>query len=480
MATTLQVGPVLRVLADNVDEGIHVVDRQGTTVLYNAQAGQNDGLDPSEVIGKHLLEVFPSLDHGSSTLLKVLETGESLENQQQSFTSFKGNRVTTINSTWPIYDGGQLIGAMEVSKDVTRVRELSEQVVDLRAELLMKRRRRAVVRSDARYSFDDLIGQDPRFMEVKEHASRAAGRSAAVLVYGETGTGKELFVHAIHRASPRSARPLVAQNCAALPEGLLEGILFGTVRGSFTGAEDRPGLLELASGGTLYLDEINSMNLDLQAKLLRVLQDGRFRRVGESQERSADLRIIASTNEDPQEAIRNRRLRQDLYYRLNVIFLEIPPLRERPGDILLLANRFFQERQRRINPAVKGLDLQVERFFRSYPWPGNVRELEHAIEAGLLMSRGERIAMADLPAHLRRAAGDQPPAEGRPEEAPVEPHRLKERLEATERQTVRAALEQSAWNLSRAAKLLEIPRQTLQYRVKVLKLSRPGKGERRA
>ncbi|HWI66591.1 MAG TPA: sigma 54-interacting transcriptional regulator, partial [Symbiobacteriaceae bacterium] len=231
---------MLQALLLNVDEGIHVVDRQGYTVLYNPQAGLNDGLEPDEVKGRHLLEVYPSLNEHTSTLLKVLETGEPIVNQQQTFTNYKGLRVTTINSTWPIRDAGELVGAIEVSKDVTRVRELSEQVVDLRAELLGKRKGPTAARSEARYTVDDLIGAHPNFLVLREQALLAARGGAPVLVYGETGTGKELLVHSLHHASPRSNGPLVTQNCAALPAGLLEGILFGTVRGSFTGAEDRP------------------------------------------------------------------------------------------------------------------------------------------------------------------------------------------------------------------------------------------------
>jgi len=464
--------PTLRTLLANVDEGIHVVDREGVTVLYNPQAGLNDGLEPGEVIGKHLLQVFPSLNEQTSTLLKVLATGIPIVNQEQTFTNYKGVRVTTVNSTWPVLDTGLLMGAVEISKDVTRVRELSEQVVDLQAELLRKRKRRPVQQGGARYSMDDLIGHAPQFATLKQQALRAAEGTSPVLVYGETGTGKELLVHAIHQASPRRAGPLVAQNCAALPEGLLEGILFGTVKGGFTGAEDRPGLFELADGGSLYLDEINSMDLNLQAKLLRVLQDGRIRRVGASEERSVDVRIIASTNESPLQAMAERRLRQDLYYRINVVYLELPPLRERRGDIRLLTQQFLHKHRGRLGSAVKGLSAPVERFFAAYLWPGNVRELEHAVEASLHMAKGDFLTLEDLPAHLQRAARGGsatllPEATVQLTGAPGE---LRENLAAAEREVVLAALHQSGWNLSRAARLLGLPRQTLQYRVKVLSL----------
>lgn len=475
----MQHASILRALLANIGEGIHVVDRQGVTVLYNPQSGDHDGLEPEEVIGRHLLEVFPSLTAGTSTLLKVLATGEPIVNQQQTFTTFKGDRITTINSTWPIHDGGDLVGAIEVSTDVTRVRELSEQVVDLQAELLKKRKRRGTARSEARFTIDDLIGAHPMFTAVKEQALRTARGNAPVLIYGETGTGKELLVHAIHDASPRRVGPFVAQNCAALPEGLLEGILFGTTRGSFTGAEDRPGLFELADGGSLYLDEINSMNLDLQAKLLRVLQDGRVRRVGDARETPVDVRVIASTNEDPLEAVQHRRLRQDLYFRLNVVYLELPALRDRRSDIPLLTAHFIAKHRGGVGAKVTGLSSTAARFFAAYHWPGNVRELEHAVNAALHMAQGDLLLLTDLPAHLQRAAAALGTLEPEPRAASsvrLSPGELRGALVAAEREAVLSALEQTGWNLSQASRLLGIPRQTLQYRIKILQLDRKMRG----
>lgn len=471
--------PILHALLANVDEGIHVVDRQGVTILYNRQAGLNDGLEPGEVVGRHLLEVFPSLTGETSTLLKVLTMGQPIIKQQQTFANFKGNRVTTINSSWPIYDQEILVGAIEISKDVTQVRELSEQVTDLKAELLRKRRRRAGGLNEARYTLDDLVGFHRSLARVKEQALRAALGLSPVLVSGETGTGKELLVHAIHHASPRRLGPLIAQNCAALPEGLLEGILFGTARGSFTGAEDRPGLFELADGGTLYLDEINSMDLSLQAKLLRVLQDGRVRRLGEAQERTVDVRVIASTNEDPEAAVQARRIRQDLYFRINVVTLELPALRERRSDIPVLVEHFLRK-HRSEAVRVQRVSEQVAAFFDRYGWPGNVRELEHAIEAGLHMVRGTELRLEDLPAHLQRAAAAsgivQVPPELPQVAVSVNPRELRGSLANLEREAVQHALVQCKWNMSRASSLLGIPRQTLQYRLKVLGLTRPKEG----
>jgi arginine utilization regulatory protein len=467
---------VLHTLLHAMDEGIHIVDRDGVTIYYNEQAARTDGLAPDEVIGRHLLEVFPSLTPETSTLLKVLQTGRPVQEQPQTFANYKGNRITTINASWPIYEDGELVGAVEVAKDVTRVRELSEQVVDLQAELLGKRKRRAGAAGESRYTLADLVGAHPAMEAVKEQVRRAARSTSAVLLYGETGTGKEIVVHGIHQASERRAKPLVAQNCAAMPEGLLESLLFGTVKGAFTGAEDRPGLFELADGGTLYLDEINSMNRELQAKLLRVLQDGKIRRVGEALERTVDVRVIASANEDPARLVAEGRMRQDLYYRLNVVYIELPPLREREGDIPLLVRHFLA----RHGAPDQQVDPELLQFFERYEWPGNVRELEHALEAALQMVTGPTLTLADLPLHLQRAAGRSIGAGGwrrerlapQPAEAAVEGQslRLRSAVKDLEREAIQQALTAAKGNLSQAAAILGLPRQTLQYRVKKLGL----------
>lgn len=460
--------PLLTAILGSIDEGIHAVDPEGITIFYNQVAARLDGLDPEEVVGRHVLEVFPSLTPETSTLLKVLETRRPILHEQQTFTNYKGDRVTTINSTIPVFLGGELVGALEVSKDITAVRELSEKIVDLQAELLDRRKGRPRgSQPGATYEFKDLVGRDRSFVAVIEKARLAARSPSPVLVHGETGTGKELLVHAIHKASPRRSGPFIAQNCAAFPESLLEGILFGTVRGSFTGAEDRPGLFELADGGTLFLDEINSMAPELQAKLLRVLQDGRVRRVGDLRERPLDVRVIASTNIHPLQAIEDGLLRRDLFYRLNAVFLELPPLRERRDDLPLLVEHFIGKHGPRLGSPVTGVSPEAARIFSEYSWPGNVRELEHAIEGAMNVADGPEILPEHLPAYLvREASGGAMPARNLAREAPE--GSIRQSLIEAERQAIQEALERVEGNISHAARLLGLPRQTLQYRLKTL------------
>lgn len=294
-------------------------------------------------------------------------------------------------------------------------------------------------------------------IRLKTLALRAAEGDASVLIYGDTGTGKELFVHSIHNSSKRRNNPFIAQNCAALPAALLEGILFGTTKGGFTGAEDRPGLFELANGGTLFLDEINSMPLELQSKLLRVLQDGNIRRVGGTNTINVDIRIIAATNVPPEEAVERKQLRKDLFYRLNVVSFEIPALKDRKDDIPILVDHFIKKFNEKLNRNVKGISRAVLNLFLNYRWEGNVRELEHLIEGIMNIYDGEIIDLEHIPPKIKQNVITQ-----------NKKHKdlsLKRVLDETERTLIQEALRQADNNITHAAGLLKIPRQTLQYKI---------------
>ena len=462
---------MLQAILGAIDEGIHVVDADGISIFYNHVAARMDGLTPDEVLGKPLLDVFPSLDRHSSTLLRVIESGEPIYNQPQAYTNWKGVRVETINTTLPVRVGKRLVGAVEVSKDIGKLKELSERLVDLQAQISRPRRSKRVTDAVS-FHFDDILTQSERMRSLKERARRAARTTSPVLVYGETGTGKELFVQSIHHASARGEKPFIAQNCAALPASLLESLLFGTTKGSFTGAEDRPGLFELADGGTLFLDELNSMPLDLQAKLLRVLQDGQIRRIGSRQSTMVDVRVIAAVNEPPQSLVERGQMRSDLYYRINVVSFELPPLRQRREDIALLVEHFLEVFNRRFGMNVKGISPDVEQLFAAYDWPGNVRELEHVVEAAMNMVDGEVIEREHLPQHLLERYGSSLMADqcnaGPAREWSAGERPMPEMVRELEEQLITDALAKTQGNVLRAAKLLGIPRQTLQYKLSQL------------
>ena len=315
---------VLQELGNIMDEAVHIVDATGKTILYNEKMAGLEMTNREDILGKPFREVFSSIPPQESTLYRALKENQATINKQQTYRNRYGKEITTVNSTIPVEEDGQVIAAIEVSRDITEIKSLSNTILDLQKETLpVQKPKKPQIK---RYQFDDIIGENKTFKEVVNLGKKAARTDASVFIYGETGTGKELFAQSIHFAGARRDNPFLAQNCAALPESLLEGILFGTEKGGFTGAVDRPGLFEQASGGTLLLDEISAMPYELQSKLLRVLQEDYIRRVGGSRDIPVDVRIIATVNEPPQELIEKGLLRKDLYYRLNVVNITIPTL----------------------------------------------------------------------------------------------------------------------------------------------------------
>lgn len=449
---------ILEIL-DHVEEGIHIIDKNGRIVYYNKYAQKIDGVDRDKALGRHLLEVYPSLSHETSTLLTVIKTGKPILKKEQTFINYKGERITTINTSLPLKADGEIVGALEISKDITQVRVMSEKIVDLQRQLYNNTNNYGKGVETAKYTFLDIVGENKEMLRLKKLALRAAETNAPVLIYGDTGTGKELFVHSIHNSSKRKHKPFISQNCAALPANLLEGILFGTVKGGFTGAEDREGLFQLAHGGTLFLDEINSMPLELQSKLLRVLEDGAIRPVGGTKLIHVDTRIITATNVPPEEAMEKKLLREDLYYRLNVVSLTIPPLKERKDDIPILTKHFIEKYNKKLNKNVKGISKEVEKAFLNYPWQGNVRELENLIAGIMSVQDMETIELYHLPKKIRM------------EETKPSDLSLKETIEEIEKKLIEEALEKADYNVSYAAELLKTPRQTLQYKIAKYKIT---------
>lgn len=446
----------------NIDIGIHVVDDAGKTIIYNQAMADLEGLDINEVMGKSLLDIFPSLTPETSTLLTVLKTGKPIYNRYQTYLNNKGKQIKTLNSTIPIIIALGKHGALEIAKNITKEKELSDKLVYLQQELASKDIDDKTLKG---YTFRNLIGEDEKFLSTIEIARKAAMSSSTVLIFGETGTGKELFAQSIHNESSRKHKPLIAQNCAALPESLLEGILFGTVKGSFTGAINRPGLFEQANGGTLLLDEINSMGHQLQAKLLRVLQEGYVRRVGGLSDIPVDVRILATTNEDPSKLVNKGTLRKDLYYRLNVITVSIPSLKERKTDIPLLIDHFIKKYNSILQKDVWYVSNEVREAFVHYDWPGNVRELENIIESAINMINGGHIIKSEhisTDMHERLFKSDKNKYSLHfSEEQPLD-----KILEDIERSLILEAMQECGNNISRSSEKLGIKRQTLQHKLK--------------
>jgi transcriptional regulator with GAF, ATPase, and Fis domain len=323
---------------------------------------------------------------------------------------------------------------------------------------------------------DEILGNSAALKRVLEDAEQVAVTDTTVLILGETGTGKELFARSIHAASRRRDKPLITINCAAIPAGLMESEFFGHERGAFTGAtQKREGRFALADRGTIFLDEIGELSLDLQAKLLRVLQDGEFAPVGSSQTRKVDVRIIAATNRDLKQLVKEGRFRDDLYYRLNVFLIEVPPLRARGEDILLLASSFATKSAQRLGRAIEPLTDAAKKRLMSYGWPGNVRELQNVVERAVITSRDGRL-------HFDRAlpeAGDSVPEPAMCEQMsePVSQRILQIcELQQLERTNILRALESAEWRVSGkngAAALLGMNPSTLNSRIRALGIARP-------
>jgi two-component system, NtrC family, response regulator AtoC len=327
---------------------------------------------------------------------------------------------------------------------------LRQEVSRLREEVSIQRRYR------------EIIAKSPAMTKALEVAAKVARHPSPVLITGESGTGKELVARLIHNESDRADSPFVPVNCGAIPENLLESELFGYVRGAFSGADrDKPGLFEVASGGTIFLDEIGEMPATLQVKLLRVLQESEIRRLGDTRTRSIDVRLVSATNKDFAEEMRTGTFRRDLYYRIAVVPIHLVPLRQRRDEIPLLVRHFVDQNNRKLRLDLKGVDADAMRLMLEYSWPGNVRELENTIERAMVLSEGPGIGVADLPDNVRSPlpAFDDPDLGD--DELSVKKHSA-----ALERRLIRQALERTGGNKTRAAELLDLSSRALLYKVR--------------
>ena len=360
-------------------------------------------------------------------------------------------------------------GSIESAKEALRrgAFDYLEKPYDKAA--LLETINRALDRLDAIDS--EIISASPKMETVKKMILKVARSNSTVLVRGESGTGKELIARAVHNQSPRVAEMFQAVNCAAINENLLESELFGHEKGSFTGAHaEKKGLFEIADRGTLFLDEIAELDVGIQAKLLRALQERKIRRVGGTHELSVDVRVIAATNRDLRAMVSDGRFRDDLYYRINVLSIDVPPLRERREDIPVLIDYFLKKHTKNTSRLVTGLTTETKKLMNEYSWPGNVRQLESAIERAILLSEGDLITAEDLPTEVRQEVG--PASEGA-FKLPAEGINF----EDVERNLITQAMEQTDYNITKAAKLLGLTFRTLQYRLEKFGIKKPDGGD---
>lgn len=426
---------------DKVDALIIV--NEENMILYSAMINDDRTyISTKDVIGQNLYEMYPNLTEENSTHARVMKTGKPVINENQLIVERSGKAYVINTSTFPIEDNGRRIGTFDLSSSLTPKSKNDEK--EDRNKL---------------YVLDSIVTENEAMLSIKSKILKVSRNDSPVMVIGESGTGKELIVEAIHSMGSRREKPFISVNCAAIPDALMESTLFGTVKGSFTGAENRKGLFEIADGGTLFLDEINSMNIDLQAKLLKIVEEQKYMKLGGERYVDVDVRVISAVNVDPEEAIKNNSLRSDLFFRLGVVQFFVPPLRERKEDLKPLTEHFISYYNSRMNRQVMGVDEDVRRVFENYPWPGNVREFRNVMESAFNMAEGEYIALSDIPETLAVFSFTRGNAA-----FPEAGKSLTSMMNEYEKEIIQQTLRNSA-SLSQASSMLKMTRQAVKYKI---------------
>ena len=447
---------IYRVLS-SMHEGVVISDTTGKVRFFNKTQAIIDDINPEDALGKKITDIYQLTDKTSPSM-RCLKSGQPIINETMIYRTQLGKVANIINHVYPLYKSGKLIGAINFSKDY----QLLEKTI-VRTKGTSKQKKSG---NYARFHFSDIIGSDPGLQNAIQIARLSSNSPSSIMIYGETGTGKELFAQSIHNHSSRRKKPFIPVNCAAIPENLLEGILFGTSKGSFTGAVDKSGLFEQAHGGSIFLDELNSMPLTLQAKLLRVLQEKKVRRLGSLKEIDLDVKILSSVGQPPLEIVKKKVLRMDLFYRMGVVFIMLPPLRERKNEINELVQFFITKHNQILNEQVSSVSKNVWNWFGNYHWPGNVRELEHIIEASMnMVAGGSIIRLAHLPSHIFPFVKARMPLIEK-QNLPKASLNLVDNQAANEKQMICEALKKSSGNAARAARILGISPQSLHYKLK--------------
>lgn len=460
----------LKKILASINDGIIMSDSDGKIILYNEAQEKLEELSADSIVGKYLWEAYNYKAVEMSEHQKVYKTGVPIVNKYRAHAYSDGVPKYLSYSTYPIEKDGEIIAVYSVSENETMLKALLSETMELKRKLLSKAKSKEPQKNNGTtYGFSDIVGDSEEVQRVIKEAQTIALLESNVLIVGETGTGKEVFAQSIHNLGKNSEEPFVAINCAAIPENLLESILFGTTKGSYTGAVDQVGLFKEAKGGTLFLDELNSMPITMQTKLLRVLQERRVRRVGGLATEPIYCRVICAVNEDPQEIVKQGKLRQDLFFRIASFCLYIPPLRERAQDILSLSSYFINKFNRILSKRVKSFSRELKEVMLSYSWPGNVRELENAIE-NLMIRVGEKekeLRIEHLPQYIKTTIiGENASRIIRKQESS-----LPETLRDIEKRIIIESLDKNEWNISKTSRDLGIIRQSLLYRMKKLNIS---------
>lgn len=435
-------------ILESISDGVFTVDRDWKITSFNRAAERITGVKRDDAIGQNCFEVFKSnMCETACPLRLTLKSGKPLIDRSGYCVTKRGKRIPISVSTAVLLDDeGNPVGGAETFRDLSELEELRKELAERRASPAFHSRSP---------SMEPLLAMLPA----------AADSVSSILIQGETGTGKEVLARAIHALSPRKDSPFIAVNCGAIPENLLESELFGYKKGAFTGADrDKPGRFALANGGTLFLDEIGELPLSLQVKILRVLQEREYEPLGAVKSVPSDVRLLTATNRDLNKLIQEGSFRQDLYYRINVIHLVLPPLRERKEDIPDLASVFLAACSARTNRNVESLSPEVYARFYAYDWPGNIRELENAVERLVVLSSGP-VAEPDMLPEAIRSCASEPPKE------PVTAVTVEQAKDEAERDYILSVLETHHWRKAETAEALGMDKSTLWRKMKRLGIS---------
>jgi len=466
-----------RLLIETMNDGLAVIDEKGILSYVNEKCCEMLGYSKEELIGRPLKEFLDVSERDIFEERFVLKKdGEEKEFYEASFLQKSGEKLYTIVSTTRIHGpNGQFKGSFGIITDITRRRHMERELKKAFLEIKQLKDRLEAEniylreQVEVKNTYSGIIGQSEAIKFVLSQVEQVAETDSTVLILGETGTGKELIAQTIHNLSTRKGRPMVKVNCAALSSNLIESELFGHEKGAFTGALSKQmGRFEIADKSTIFLDEIGELPLELQSKLLRVLQSGEFERLGSSKTIHVDVRVIAATNRDLVQAIQNKSFRKDLYYRLNVFPIHIPPLRERKEDIPLLVWSFVAEFGKRMGKKIDTIPQKSMQAMINYAWPGNVRELRNVIEHAMIISRGKTLVV-ELPG-IDGISGAETPHEGD----------FLSTLEEVERDHIVSILERTGWRVKGeggAADVLGVKPSTLYSKMKKLGIRRPGKSD---
>lgn len=440
-----------RIILDSITDGVFTVDKEWKITSFNRAAEKITGIPKNRAIGRHCWEVFrASICEQHCALRHTIETGQSIYNQALFIANSAGNRIPVSISTALLKDEtGDVMGGVETFRDLSAVENLRKELA-------------------GRHSFLDIISKNKEMKRLFGMMEMIAGSDTTVLIEGESGTGKELFAKALHSLSHRSAGPLTTINCASLPDSLLESELFGYKAGAFTDAKkDKPGRIALAHGGTLFLDEIGDLSPLLQVKMLRLLQEKEYEPLGGTRVEKADIRIVAATHKDLAKMVKEGTFRQDLYYRINVARLSLPPLRDRKEDIPLLSQHFIQKYNHLNGSQTESISSEVLSVLMAHDFPGNVRELENIIEYTSLICKTGEVGISHLPDFLSEASSAPAARDAIPTNAPVA-------FDGVERDFICSILAENNWNRTATAARLKIHPTTLWRKMKRLNIQPPS------